>query len=437
MKEILKKLELNKNDYIFLIIILVFILLFFKPLITSDGVGYYALTEAIFKDHTLDLANQERLDTANNTNVIEFNPITNKFVSKYPVGLALIQGPLYSLSLVLDDFSIFHIKDEFFLQERGDILIHQLAMALTHLILLFIALIGSIVILKKYFSKGLDKKKFWLIPLTVAIVFFGSSFLRYATYDISLTHAVEAGLFTILILFLLKKSSNYTSYASGLLIGFLTLIRYTSALFFLPLTVYFIIKKQYRNLALTLTGFIPFVLITLVYNLVQYGSPFSIGYGFSEGTFAIIPVHLLQILFDPARGLLFWTPLLIAGIIGLFYLRHEKKYLFLGFILMYLLFYGGYTWWEGAWGFGNRFFLVFFPLIVIGLFELIKRFKYALHVSIILMLYTFLLGLMFTAFVVEPISLWNNIDYWLLQGNILSLPQLLFEKLGIIRFLTG
>ena len=93
-------------------------LLFFKPVISGDGFGYYVILEGAVRDQTLNLTDQARYNEITLGETVWLHPVTKKYVSQYAPGLPLLSTPFYAASLLLDDISFFHVKDEFFLRER-------------------------------------------------------------------------------------------------------------------------------------------------------------------------------------------------------------------------------------------------------------------------------------------------------------------------------
>jgi hypothetical protein len=107
-------------------------------------------------------------------------------------------------------------------------------------------------------------------------------------------------------------------------------------------------------------------------NWLCFGSPFNLSYAnltfdefskqASSGFFGIhwpSPVSLFSLLFSPARGILFISPVLLligGGLTGMWRqgLRYEAAAIGSS-ILIYLLFNAGYVQWHGGWMFGPRY----------------------------------------------------------------------------------
>ncbi len=422
-------LSLSREEKIVLALIAIFVLIFFKPVISGDGVGYYAILEGTARDHSFNLSNQLRYNEVYNGTAVFFYEASKQFVSQYPPGMALLSAPFYAVSLVLDDFSIFHVKDEFFLAERGDILIHSLAAVSMPLVLFLLALLFSLEICKK---EGLKTRS-----LAVLLTFFGTPIIRYATYDLYYTHVAEAGLLALLIYCLFyRKPILY----SGVLIGLLTLVRYTSALYLIPIAGYLWWKRNRRELPLLFASFVPFLAAAMAYSWLSYGNPFTTGYSASgalAGNFDVIPSGVVNVLFSPQSGLLLWSPLVLLSLFGIWNWRDDRKWLLLGIFATVLwatsAFFNGTT----GYSFSNRYYAAMFPVLVIGLALFLDRHAKLLWLACVLSLYNFSLFLLsiagdFTGIFPSLPAIYN---YWFAEGNIARFPQLVIEKTGLYRLI--
>ncbi len=414
--------NLSREAKISLGLIAAFIFLFFSPVVSGDGFGYYAILEGIGKDSSLDLVEQQHFNEVSGMPVVEFNEATQKHVSQYAPGPAIISLPAYLVSEFLAQIPAFHIADDFFVNERGALLVNQLAFTLTALAFVAIALFFSVKITKKYFPGNES--------VALAIAFFGSPLLWYASADLGYSHAFEAGLMALLVYAtFVKKDARL----QGVFLGLLTLTRYSAGIFVLPLLAFHWLKGERKDAVKFGAFFAPFVLLLMLYFQTQFGSPFSSGYTNAFDSF--LPIHLIELFFDLNRGILLWTPAVIAAIAGLFYLPRNEKLLSLSFVALNIWIYSAWSSWHSAWGFGNRFFIILFPLFVLGIASLIKQ-KPKLRVPLALLgVYTFLLSLLFlasTPALADPFNFTSLIAYWL-SGNAAVFIPALVEKISIMR----
>ncbi len=432
MKIFGSELAFRKDERLALLAIAAFILVFFKPVVSGDGFGYYVILEGAVRDQTFNLSEQLRYNAvANGTEVFYVNA-TGRFASQYAPGLPLLSAPLYAASLFFDDFWLFHVQDDFFVKERGDILVHQASMALTTLAIFLAGLVASLFLCREI---GLKRG-----GAAAAIAFFGTPIIRYASYDLTYTHAAEAGLLALLLLLFWK---GRPAWQLGILLGLMTLVRYTSALFFVPFGVYFILRKRHKDAALLAFGMVPFVLLLMAYFWVQFGSPFTPGYALQEGffssNFSALPAHVPRVLFSlegNPPGILWWSPLLLLAFAGLYFLEDERKWVLLG--IAAVMFWTTGSFYQGTTGFSfsNRYFAALYPLAALGTAVLLEKGKAWSRAVWALAAYGFVMFLL-----VFPVD-WGHfvgpaevLGYWFSDGSLLQLPAALWEKVGLVRLL--
>jgi hypothetical protein len=115
----------------------------------------------------------------------------------------------------------------------------------------------------------------------------------------------------------------------------------------------------------TVATFLP----TLITRKIIYGHPFEFGYEAGDAWLWKSPA-LLRVLFSSDHGLLTWTPILVAAIVGLFVFRKYDRelagYFVVSFLAFYVLISLHYNW-DGLSSFGNRFFISLTPLFILGL----------------------------------------------------------------------
>jgi hypothetical protein len=135
-------------------------------------------------------------------------------------------------------------------------------------------------------------------------------------------------------------------------------------------------------------GGLPFAVVLALYNHAAFGSVFALSSGnernaqfrqlAGSGLFGIglpKPDVLLRLLIDPARGLLLFAPVVIAGLLALPRARRAlPRDAFAALVLVpasLLVLYGGYPNWQGGWSAGPRYLVpaipfLLFPLVFAG-----------------------------------------------------------------------
>ncbi len=415
-----------------------FALLFFKPVVAGDGFGYYAILEGGVRDGTLNLSQQLRFNAVANGTEVMLWPATGTYFSQYAPGLALVSAPLYAVSLVLDDFRVFHVADAFFLQERGDILVHMAAVAVTSLAFAAAAVLLSLFLLRKI---GLQKQA----AAAVLLAFFGSPLIRYATYDLTYSHAVEAGLLAAAVYLFIVDDRK--SFWAGALLGVMTLVRYSSVVFALPFAAYYLCRGKGGDAGKLVLGMLPFIAALALYWIALFGFPLISSYEASHivqgtGSFLGLPSvsSLVAVLFSLSRdppGLLWWTPLCIAALYGVWLWRNEKKWVLLSLFALLLLVTASSFNGTTGFSFSHRYFAALFIIYALGCGVLLKEFGRKARLALGAMAcWTVLLFVLHLAGGFSGFPTLNSLwEFWVAQGNFGRLPQLVFEKLGLVRLL--
>lgn len=422
--------QLGQKERLALGLVALFILLFFKPVVSGDGFGYYVELEGAVRFHTLNLSNELHYNDVTMGQTVWWHPVTQKFVSQYAPGLPLLGVPLYAASLALDSLPPAHVSDAFFLKERGDILVHQASFALTALLILAL---GTVALLATLKALGFGNNA----GVAVALTFFGSPLARYATYDLTYTHAAEAGLMALALYFFFKDQPVKT----GAFLGLMALVRYTSIVFVLPFVAFYCWKKRPADAGKVVAATMPFIVLAMLYSWAQYGSPLATGY--SQGSHleqnVDLPVFVPTVLFSlegNPPGLLWWSPLLFLSAYGLWKWKDERKWVLLGVAALMLLVTGSFFKGTTGFSFSNRYFAALFALLAIGTAVLLKEGRHR-KLLYALSAYGALL------FILHISNDWGHFpgiaevfQYWFLQGHLTELPGALVSKLGLIRLVT-
>lgn len=168
-------------------------------------------------------------------------------------------------------------------------------------------------------------------------------------------------------------------FAAGALIGVAVLAEYPCAVAGAVLLAF-----AGRRALKAIAGGIPFAAILALYNYAAFGSAFALSSGnernaqFRElagsGLFGIgVPKvgALLGLLFDPARGLLLFAPVIIAALIALPHARRAlPRDAFLALVAVpaaLLVLYSGYPNWHGGWAVGPRYLVPAIPFLLFPL----------------------------------------------------------------------
>lgn len=208
----------------------------------------------------------------------------------------------------------------------------------------------------------------------VLVLLFATPLFAYGLLNFS--HALTAAaLFGAWILLFVETHD----YAAGALIGLAVISEYPCAIAGIVL-----VACAWRRAPRIIAGALPFAIGLAIYNKLLFGSIFALSSGSernveframaSEGIFGIgVPqvTTLFRLLFDPARGLFVFAPILLVALAALPLARRRlSREGFLALILVpaaLLAFYSGYPNWHGGWSVGPRYLVPAIPFLLFPL----------------------------------------------------------------------
>lgn len=214
-----------------------------------------------------------------------------------------------------------HIKDLFFkdyyVPMEGSWYQWKLALSLllTSFFFLFIGIWANAKVLKLYYPAY---KCLFIIPATLVT----SPIFMRNIFDLPLfTTLTYYGLASLFLLFTcLSFRSNKARYVilSGLILGLLVLTRLELSILVILLIGYFLFTKRIRFFVLFSLGGLMAFFILIIYNLSLFGVPLHLG--ILRGDINALGLnwrYIFENLIRPESGVLFWTPLLIPGLVFL------------------------------------------------------------------------------------------------------------------------
>ncbi|MGZ8851522.1 MAG: hypothetical protein ACXW3E_14510 [Thermoanaerobaculia bacterium] len=171
-------------------------------------------------------------------------------------------------------------------------------------------------------------------------------------------------------------------FLAGALIGLGVLTEYPSAIPAAVLLACALPRLRASGTIRVIAGGLPFALILGVYNRIAFGSFFTLSSAHESnpifrnlaerGLFGIgvpSPVYLLRLLFDPAKGLFVFSPVLLVAFLGLpAAKRAMPRSAFIALLatpLSILLTYSGYPNWDGGWTVGARYLVPAVPYLAL------------------------------------------------------------------------
>jgi hypothetical protein len=342
--------------------------------IRSDGFSYYVYLPSWFLFHDPTLASVAR-DCCGGvfptyTAIIRW-PGTRRWVNAHPIGVAVMQAPVFFLAHALTRWTNLSPDGFTFYYQHGD--------GLSGLLWTCAGLFVLRRLLRRHFSETIT-------AVTLASILLGTNLYHYGTFDSSFSHAYS---FFLLAAFLDLTDTWYarprrsTSVLLGVVAGLIVLTRHTNALFvlFFPLyalfdreavTARFALFQRERRLVGIAAGAAALVILPQLAIYYQAtGRPIISSYG-SLGFYWEAP-RIAGVLVSVQKGLFFWSPLLILACVGLALLARSRSsaraFLVPAVIVLALDTYVIASWWDWQFGasFGHRAFVDTLPIFAIGL----------------------------------------------------------------------
>ena len=336
-----------------------------SPPIRSDGLGYFAWTEAIVEGN-FDFCQWPSLDIVGAITAHDpSDPI--RCENKYTPGLALlrfpVEGPLAALQsqgtgtdLVVGDA-----------EERASLSLGALALVITSLLVLAtLRMLGA-------------------RPMAANVVTlagcFGTGLFHYATYDSSFTHVYSAALVAGLVFLAVSADARGRSpnrFLLFLLAFFIALIRQPDIPVLIVLLVAWLIwqvrplpaPQRLRAGAFVavpvLAAIAAVAIFQVLYNRWASGALTLSSYG--QEQFTVGAFHEVKVLFSYDRGLFVWYPVLLVMLGVALWHRRSRQWGIIAVLLLAVLtaIYGSWDPWDLGGGFGLRGFVDVVPFVMVA-----------------------------------------------------------------------
>lgn len=231
--------------------------------------------------------------------------------------------------------------------------------------------------------------------LTVLLCFGATPLFYYIYHQTIMAHSTGflVSTITFLVYILLTRgemSGKWSGLIFGVLLGLNFLMRWAGLLFVVfPLTFYiyrfinaFKAKdtSQIRSLVIQIVVAGVSFCLTISPQLALwqrlYGTFFVIPQGPEAFVGGILPINTLKIFFDTNRGLLYWCPFVLIGMVGIFRIPDlEIRLSTLACMLLQVITIGYRADWFSGGGFGARYFVELLPLVAVGFICLTRGFS--------------------------------------------------------------
>jgi hypothetical protein len=332
----------------------------------DDPLAYYLYLRSAVHDGDIDFTNDyqffqkrgAKLDFAFHRR----HPLTGKYDNQYTVGTPLLNAPIYATanlflhSLYRGDSSLEHFP--WFLD--------QMIYSCSNLILGLFGLWFTFRFCSVFFDQA------W--SLLTVLAFWGCSALIY--YFIREPfHSHLASFFCISAILYFWKApvikEKWRTLLIGAIAGITAMVRLQDLLILIiPISVALWQKPSFRRSLLRGTIFLMAFFSTFWIQMVVWFTLRGVwlSFPYSNSTFSYWRnPKLLETLFSSNHGLLVWHPVILICLVGLFLWSNPVSRVALICLISELYVVASWYAWSGQNAFGNRFFVGFTPLFVLGL----------------------------------------------------------------------
>ena len=342
--------------------------------IRSDGFSYYVYLPSWFLFHDPSLAATAR-DCCGGEfpafTAIGRWPGTRRWVNAHPIGVAVMQAPLFAAAHALTRWTN--------LSPDGFSLYYQHAAGLSGTLWMLAGLWVLRGLLGRHFSDRVT-------AITLLTLLFGTNLYHYATVDSTYSHAYSFFLFAAFLDITERwhaRPGTRLSLALGFVAGLIVLVRHTNGLVLLVFPLYGVtgwrslrerlpmLRAHLPRLAMTALVFAAVVAPQLAIYHAATGHWLVSAYG--ELGFNWRAPRIVSVLFGVQKGLFFWSPLLLAAGAGLVLLGRSpnaaRAFVLPGVVFLALDTYVIASWWDWQFGgsYGHRGFVDALPIFALGL----------------------------------------------------------------------
>jgi hypothetical protein len=332
-----------------------------------NGNSRFGLTIAIVQEGrlTIDSFHDREETRTGDKSYFDGHYYSDKAIGPSLIGAALY-APLWGMKLVFGHPSL----------ETSKVILNFLVIGLPS------AIAGALMYLLCVHLTG---SRFRALVATLAVAL-GTMYFPYSVVFFS--HQLASSLLfgAFFMIFLLKRSPGRRGagyrIAIGLLLGWAVISEFPTAAIAAPLAAYYVHAvwkaepgRRLRALALPAIGGLVPIALQLGYNVLCFGSPFSLGYSnLSDPVYVEAMAHgvmgiqapdltvLFYTLFHPSLGLFWESPVLLMAPVGAVFLFRERRYraeaiVATWIVVCYLVLMSGYSVWWGGYALGPRHFI--------------------------------------------------------------------------------
>jgi hypothetical protein len=380
----------NQVDHGYVVLFIGFLLSYYLFLkyshgVVSDGTGYYAYLRSMVIDHDLDFHNDYRLLHV----TYSFQYVVTKtghLANIFSIGPAILWLPFFLIAHV--NVYLMNTLQHIPVPLDGVNLIYLVTTLSGTVIYSFIGTVLLYRLLNRFFEQRISL-------VTVLFIWFGTNLLWYQAFEPSMSHALSFFTVTLYLYVYLNRDKHSLRHSAllGITIGLMCLIRWQNLL--LASIIFFdYVGEYYRSLKAKNTRQIKILLkhtASIAFFALLAFTPQMLAWKIIFGEYLLIPQEaaltrgasfftpqhpkIIETLFSSRNGLISWTPLTAAGILGLigFYMKNKKTATLFTIAFILMLYFNSIAgdWWAGS-SFGARRFTNTLPLLSFGLAAFIE-----------------------------------------------------------------
>ncbi len=357
---------MEKNKGLWILTIYFFLAIYLLPMFPHGGsaneLTRWATTVSLVEKGSFEISWTEDLIGKN----VDTARVSDKTYSNKPPGTAVIAAPFYALTRIFIGAP-----------DASNIRISWFVMRL------FLSTLPLMIL--GFWLYGRDSDE-----ISLAVLLFGTPLFVYSLLFFS--HVLVAVLiyFAFRLLYDTERIFLRNCFVAGLLSGLAVTCEFPAVVpvIIFGAGIFFADKRnqnRWQNIFFFVAGGMPFAVLLLIYNSFVFGSPFTLSYAYEsfpewaevagQGVFGIgFPTlsNIYLLLFSPARGLFFYSPILFLPIVAFFTsrerrtLRHRVK---IAAIVVSVLVLCGHGAAHGGWAFGARYLVFVLPLLLDSFFD--------------------------------------------------------------------
>jgi hypothetical protein len=320
--------------------------------IQSDVSGYYSFLPAVFIYHDLSFSFEKELPPALKAAIWKVHTEDGRPLQKYTMGVSFLYAPFF--------FSAHFLAPAFNYPQNGYAIPYQLAIALSSVFYLLLALLFLRQVLLRFFTERIT-------TLTLVSLVLATNLFYYSTSEGGMSHVYSFFLFAgFLACFMHWNTAPKGKYSVllGILAGMIVLVRPTNGLLFLIPILYntSTLSTFKRRLSWLWSQRMSLGVVLLCATAVcfpqllywKYATGQWVYFSYLNEQFFFSRPHIIDGLFSYRNGWLTYTPIMCFGLVGLFFLKDLLRPFLLPIGLFVLLnVYVAYSWW--CWWYGGSF----------------------------------------------------------------------------------